>query len=253
MPRPSHLRVTEGVSHGVPMEGTDRRVAYFANVRFPTEKAHGIQIAQACEALGKKCNLVLIVPYRPSNLITQEPYEYYGVSRTFSIRWVQSPDFLAFGALGFLMTQIIFLIRARKVVRDERSQAVYTRDLLAPFFIPNSVVEIHDLPRAGRSLYGHIWRRARLLITKTSFLRYDIIERCGVLAAKIIVLPNGIDLRRFEVPSRDRARAETGLPGAARIALYAGSFHDWKGIDIFLGAAGILPEVLFVAVGASGH
>jgi len=57
------------------------------------------------------------------------------------------------------------------------------------------------------------------------------------LKAPCFVLPNGLGLREFaDLPEKDRARTNLGLPFDAAITLYLGRLHARKGLDILLKA-----------------
>ena len=89
------------------------KILYIANVRIPTEKAHGFAIMKMCEAMGKAGNEVkLVIPWR-LNHIDADPYAYYGVENTFTIRRLPSIDLVTLlGRLGFLIESISFAISA---------------------------------------------------------------------------------------------------------------------------------------------
>ena len=84
------------------------KILYIANIRLPTEKAHGIQIMKMCEAfadIGHKVEL--IVPWR-FNFIKIEPFEYYGVKKNFKITKLPSLDLVWLGRIGFWAQSFTF-------------------------------------------------------------------------------------------------------------------------------------------------
>ena len=59
------------------------KILYLAQIRLPTEKAHGIQIMKTCEAFAEQgAEVVLVVPSHRGD-IRQDPFEYYRVKRNF--------------------------------------------------------------------------------------------------------------------------------------------------------------------------
>ena len=85
---------------------------YIANVRIPTEKAHGIQIAKMCEALANfDIKIELIIPKR-KNFITESIFNYYGVKNIFSVKKIFFLDFIIFskalGKLAFFLESFSF-------------------------------------------------------------------------------------------------------------------------------------------------
>ena len=76
----------------------------------------------------------------------------------------------------------------------------------------------------------------------------------GFDPAKIVVIRNGVDLRRFErPPDAGRLRRELGVPPTSRIVAVASRLHPLKGIHHFLEAAAIVgrgfPDVRFLVIG----
>ena len=72
------------------------KIIYIANIRLPTEKAHGIQIMKMAEALANQgINLELLVPARRNDL-TEDPFAFYGIKKNFQIKKVACLDFLRF-------------------------------------------------------------------------------------------------------------------------------------------------------------
>lgn len=70
----------------------------------------------------------------------------------------------------------------------------------------------------------------------------------------VCVARNGIDMSRFpQVPDAVEARRTLVIPEGSLVVAYVGSFgryNSWKGIEIFLDAARLLPDYIFLAVGA---
>src|SRR5438105_408941 len=97
---------------------TDRKkIYYLANVRLPTEKAHGIQIMKTCEALARLgIDLELIVPRR-RNPIVQEPFSFYQVEKNFKITQLPCWDLVSsnrLGAVGFWIESWTFYRSVKK-------------------------------------------------------------------------------------------------------------------------------------------
>ncbi|MBN2472710.1 MAG: hypothetical protein JXN59_18445, partial [Anaerolineae bacterium] len=71
---------------------------YLAPVRLPTEKAHGLQMVQNCEALaaaGAEVTLYPATRFQPPELRGRDIWSVYGVPRgTFGLRYVPTLDVL---------------------------------------------------------------------------------------------------------------------------------------------------------------
>lgn len=228
-------------------------IAYLANVRMPTEKAHGLQIAKTIEALTNLGVFVrLIVPKR-ENLIIETPEMYYGLRTSFPITYVPVFDTVRFGQLGFLVESISFALRAVREIR-KGYEYIYGRDeipmLVVSYFTKTPLVwESHtgSWNLAARVLV----RKAEKLVVISEGLK-DFYVSKGVPKEKIVVAPDGIDLADFRyVPTKEEARAALSLPQDKPIALYVGKLDSGKGVDTLGEAAAHLPKVLVVAIGGS--
>lgn len=96
--------------------------------------------------------------------------------------------------------------------------------------------------RLTRGLESHVVAQADAVVTICEGLRRDLIAR-GIDAARITVMPNGVDLDMFGTPvPRDAALAdELGL-GSGPVIGFIGSFYDYEGIDDLIAAMAMLIE-----------
>lgn len=228
-------------------------IFYIANVRLPTEKAHGMQIMKSCEALARAGSHVeLIIPKR-KNPMKADPFVYYAVERNFTIRSLPVLDTVRFGRLGFLIELLSFLTMARRYMIGKQG-VVYTRDLGAGVFFPNAALETHSIPRTLGFFRRAIFRRARAHFVLTSFIKERLIA-IGIPMQRIALAPDSVDLDLFDIPlTKTTARERLHLPQDKKIVLYAGSLflYDWKGVDVFLEAAKEFKEDhLFLLVGGN--
>ncbi|MDD4477042.1 MAG: glycosyltransferase family 4 protein [Patescibacteria group bacterium] len=237
------------------------KLVYIANVRLPTEKAHGLQIIKMCEnfakasKFGENLDVELVVPKR-FNRIKEDIFLFYNVKRNFKITKI--PCFGLFSANGFLgmiyfLTQTVsFLFVARLHLLFSRFDILYTREQIAGLFYKNFVLEIHSLPKKITFFHKIIWQRANKLVVLTNYIK-EIIVKNGVANDKILVEADAVDLNEFDIPiSQKEARKKIGLPLNKKIILYAGSLtlFDWKGVDIILQAAKFINNnCMFVLVG----
>jgi len=69
--------------------------------------------------------------------------------------------------------------------------------------------------------------------------------------AAYLVEPNGVDISAFAQISQQEARGRLELPAEGDIALYAGRFFAWKGLEILPEAARLTPEISWRLVGGT--
>lgn len=217
------------------------KILYLANIRLPTEKAHGIQIMKMCEAFARTgAQIELVVPKR-YNAIVADPFDYYGVERIFTITTLPTPDFVKWGRAGFLIQAVHFARLARQHLRRTKPDVVYSRDKVVLLLLPQTtpfVWEIHTgEPRRVVRMLG---KRAKAIVTITNSLAVEC-NSFGISREKIIVAHDAVDLRQFSVSiSQKEARHKLGLPSNKHLVLYTGHLYSHKGADIFAQAAKFL-------------
>lgn len=232
------------------------KIYYLANARMPTEKAHGIQIVKMSEALrATGADLTLVVPRRGRAASLKEFYNL--ASDIPLVRLPVLPYGWSFwlGSFSFMLSVFVFLL-SRKMVGERF--LVYTIDMdqfsfaLLPFLGVPYFVEIHDAKRCG-ILFHWLFSRARGVLTINYIIKKKLCERFGMPEQKVLVAPNGISREFFEAADikTEDARRAAGLPQGKHIALYAGQFYAWKGLEIFADAARRAPDLLWYLAGGT--
>lgn len=157
---------------------------------------------------------------------------------------------------------------ARYLVRN-RVQLVHTHGFYAnSFALPPAWLARTSVRIASIRDDGTVWTPAQRAVERMAcrladctVVNADIIRRRllkqGWDADRITVIPNGVDLARFDKPNLGSAlRRELGLPADALLVGVLARLAPCKGIEIFLDAAQAvasrLPDVRFLVVGDEG-
>jgi PEP-CTERM/exosortase A-associated glycosyltransferase len=95
--------------------------------------------------------------------------------------------------------------------------------------------------RATHALETYVFRRAQAVTTICEGLREDIVRR-GIAADKVTVIPNAVDIQRFQFAggADPELREELGLAGKTVLG-FIGSFYAYEGLPLLLEA---LPKIL---------
>jgi len=226
---------------------------YIANIRLPTEKAHGIQIMKTCEALADAgVNVELVVPRR-KNHIRENPFEYYGVDQSFKVTYLWCLDLVKWGRFGYWIEMLTFAERTVWHVLFKKG-TFYTRDEFLAFYLKligkKVTWEVHMGQKNFFALLL-VWLKVPMVVISDGLK--DLYISLGVNPKNIQVIPDGVDLNLFNKKiTRREARDRLGLSESAKIVVYTGSLYPWKGVDILAEAAKILPaETLVVFVGGT--
>lgn len=224
-----------------------QRLIYIANIRLPTEKAHGIQIMKTCEALARQGAEVELVVPRRLNHIKDDPFAFYGVAKNFKIIRLWCLDLISldiFGALGFWIESWTFYRSVKKYLNKQSGAIYYTRDLPMAYWLSKEVspvfYEIHTLPDRISSKYKEVWERCKGLIVISGGLKNALLKQ-GVAESKILVAHDAVDLRQFKInETKEECRKKLGLPPDDKIVIYTGHLYEWKGAEVLIEAAGEL-------------
>ena len=243
---------------------------YLANIRIPTEKAHGFQIMKMAEAFSKAgINLELVLPTKKNQEFKGiDPFNHYQVKNNFQLIHIFcfDPDWLIKPFSGiyikfqifFFSVSLFFYLLFKK---DKEDYIFYTRDEyllpLLQLFTKKMIWEGHSLPR-NKKYYLKYFKRCHKITVLTKQLKNNLIE-LGIEADKILVTPDAVDLKTFDLDlSKEEARKKLGLPQNKIILGYTGTFETKnmdKGISDIFQALKIINQteqnLIFVAVGGS--
>ncbi|MBI2406657.1 MAG: glycosyltransferase family 4 protein [Candidatus Harrisonbacteria bacterium] len=234
------------------------KLAYIANIRLPTEKAHGAQIMNMCAAFAAAGHEVTLVVPRRRNALIADPFDFYGVPRNFAVKKLWCLDFLALPFLkriGFMLESMCFLGALQLYALFRKTDVYYTRDLsIAAGLLTRRPLfyEIHSLPERDTWLHRRACWRASGIIVISEGLRKELIVR-GATAQKVLLARDAVDIARFDVTlDRFQCRKKLGLPLDRKIIVYTGHLYGWKGADVFARAAAELPpDTLVYIVGGT--
>ena len=246
------------------------RILYLADIRFPLERANGIQSMETCHALASRGHVVTMAVRPDTQTPSRDPFAFYGLPRIEGLRIETAA--VAGPPLARRMGYLAFAI-GRSLGRA-RQDLIFTRDLaLAALLLrtPASwrapvVYEAHGLaaetaealpalvsgagaasPAKIRRLAARdarVWRHADGYVTITAGLKQEL-ERRFNPRDHVAVVPDG---------TRAVGQRAEGLGIGQRAGFtigYAGHLYPWKGVDIVIEAIAALPDTRGLIIG--GH
>lgn len=230
------------------------KITYLANIRLPTEKAHGAQIMAMSEALADAgAEVSLVVPKR-HNVIKDDPFVYYGSKQNFTLSYLEGGNLPSFKPekLNHFLNSFFFPVKAilgGKLTGD----IIYTRDPLTALILGLAgylvVYEDHGWPK-NKLIYKLCVSKARGVIALTQGVANEYKKNKLFLPA--IVAHDGIWAAVLDQSiSQETARQKLGWNLTDQLVVYTGSLglYDWKGVDVLLETATLVPEVKVVLVG----
>jgi len=229
------------------------QITFVSQARFPTEKAHGHQIAQVCAALSLLGHAVTIVAPDVANTVHKDAQAYYGLAEPLSV--VRLPTFDGHrawwvpGALVFFFTMRSYAKALRMWLSAHPTHLIYTRSShLLPALLSAQtpvVLELHTLPRRTQRFLSDC-RRCAMVVCLTEPMRRELLS-WGLPADRVMVEGDGVDPLKFAVlPSQKEARGQWGLSVDRKVIVYVGSLVTRgtieKGVRELIIAAALLKQ-----------
>ncbi len=242
------------------------KVALIAPTEIPARRANTIQVMKMAQALVTCGHSVTVISPASGKLAQarkpgwEELAAHYGLQCPFPVTWLRAAPSLR---------RYDYAMRAVRAARKGEFDLVYTRLVQAAAFASllgtPTILEVHDLPR-GRSPSAGVrlfikGRGRRRLVAITRALANDLAQQFKIpgpeAGAFTVVLPDGVDLERFENLPEPRA-ARLALHSQATFknieperftAGYTGHLYTGRGAEFMLDLAERLPEVQFLLVG----
>ena len=239
-----------------------KKIAYLTNTRFPTDKAHGLQICKTCEAFAE--NNIKVLLFHPGRELSeiekgkQDLLKYYGIKTGFKIRRLYNLDIFRIKNIlpekifPFFYVAHAFLwgLFAAAATRPEQASLYYTRDITIAFWLVllglPTAFEGHTAPgRLQKRLLPFISKKPvfKALILTSSFLS-PLFEKCGISSGKIIISHHGFSPELFKnLPDKEACRKKLGLPAEKKIMGYIGRFRS---VDTDKGVADLIEMMPFL-------
>jgi glycosyltransferase involved in cell wall biosynthesis len=244
------------------------RILYFADIRFPLERANGIQTMETCHALAMRGHDVRLVVRPDTHSPTRDPFDYYGLphSRRLVVERVpvSGPQFARRVAyLSFAAGRVMGPGRADMLMtRDLGTAAILSRlprAVRAPFvyeshgYAPDVAAALPELVTTARApgvarlkrlarREVAVWRAADGYVTITAGLIRMLEKKFGSRPHTAVV-PDGVRMNSTgRHPEPPEAQAVVG---------YAGHLYPWKGVDLLLEAIARTSRASALIVG--GH
>jgi glycosyltransferase involved in cell wall biosynthesis len=252
------------------------RILYFADIRFPLERANGIQTMETCHALARRGNSVQLVVRPDTERPARDPFLYYALPRLERFVIEQAPvsgPQLArrLGYLAFVAGRAIGKARAEVLMTRDLGVAALLcampRGMRSPLvyeshgYAPEVAAALPDLlataERPGASKLARlarreaqVWHGAEGYVTITAGLAQDLTARHGT-RPQVAVVPDGVRLSG-NTTTRGFRRTEEGASTPPPIVCYAGHLYAWKGVDVLLEALARIPDAHGLIVGGHG-
>lgn len=234
------------------------RILYLADLRFPLERAAGLQTFETCRALAARDHDVTLFVRRDLANPPRDPWAFYDAPRDDRLRIVAAPwtpaaarrpSYLALAALR-AMGRMPDVVLTRDLAVAHLLLSPGLSRLRAPVvyeshgYAPAIAVELARLrpqaaPRPAQlarlmSRERRVWRRAHGYVTLTRVHQQELEDRFGT-RLNAAVIPDGVRLEAHADAPADPP------PDGPPLAVYLGRLHPWTGVDVLIDALPGLP------------
>jgi len=223
-----------------------KKLVFIANIRLPTEKAHGLAVMKMCEAFANQgIETTLVVPRR-LNRVKVDPFEYYEIERVFKLKRLPSLDLVWFGKLGFLIQWFSFAKMVALYSIIHKDDIYYGRDELSLLFVNflgrKIFWEAHNMK--DNWIVRNLIKNAQGVVSINKELENHYVG-LGAARDKSLVVPSGVDLGMFESVTARKVdlRKKLNLPTDKKIVAYVGRLNAMghsKGLEGIDSAFGFL-------------
>ena len=249
--------------------GKRLRVLLFTNLfPNPVDQTRGIFTEQLARELMEICDVTVVcpLPWFPRwSFLRRFPrwYEFAEVPAVYSVNGVQvhSPKYLILPRiseplLGMLMFAGTFLT-VRKLHRQSPFDVINSMWLYPDSVAAGWIAKLLGIPMVPTALGCDVNRmlresgkrnqilsmleRSRSITAVSDSLRDGMISN-GVPAARITIIPNGVNGKLFHIRDRQAVRLALDLPADKKIIVYVGRLSEEKGLPTLIEAAGLLQK-----------
>ncbi len=227
------------------------KVAYVASPKIFSRGASSIEVMRMAQAMAKVgYDVELIIPYNGKE---DGIYDYYGIERLFSIKFIPSAPGLSTRHLVHGFQSAFYTAKRRGgfdiVLSRNLFYALLSTRLLQ---IPTIYDAHHPIPHSIARMAFKLFKDSKYLIRFVAISK-GIGKLClglGLPEEKLIIAPNGVDLERFaNKPTKNEARTRLGLPLDKRIISHIGNIYPGRGIDLLIEAMEEFKDTLLLIVG----
>lgn len=234
----------------------------------PSKRAQALQVAQVAGAFARAGVATTLVHAKRTHTMAlpegESLWDYYGVRanpepEAVAVSNLDTIDFFP-RWLQYVPARIqewSFYRSAARLIREQYSDAIVlsreveTARALLRSGVSRVFLEVHRVPggRLRRTWLEETARSALGVLAISGGVAEDLVAM-GLPADRIRVEHDGFEPGRFANRlNKVEARRSLGLPEDRPIAVYTGGLMEWKGVDLLVDAARLLPKVLFVIVG----
>ena len=191
------------------------KILYIANIRFPSNRAHAVQMVNMCNAFSEiGAEVLFAVSDRDTNIL-ESPEEYYGTRLKFEVKKYKVGNLLKGKALTFHLSSIWLFLKVFMSYRKKTFDLVFSREELLIFlfslFVKAEKLAWESHQAKNNFLVRRLMKKGVHCICISEGIKNFYIST-GICEDKLHVAHDGIDSSFFDVSlSKNEAKLNLGL------------------------------------------
>jgi len=215
------------------------KITYIAEISLTNRSAYTHHVLKMCDALSKKGNIELIIPFAKRNVNLNKIKKNFLIKtkKNFLIRSILKVNIKNF------LKRFLFGFKAANFLRSNNSEIIISRSLTASFFLcifrVYHYLEIHtELKGLTKFLFINLncinskYLKKIILISKSLSKKFTSIKK-----KKILILHDAVDIKDFRYKPKNTKLIKS--------VTYVGSFYKGKGVDLILQLANKFEGISF--------
>jgi glycosyltransferase involved in cell wall biosynthesis len=215
------------------------KITYIAEISLTNRSAYTHHVLKMCDALSKKGNIELIIPFVKRNVNFNKIKKNFLIKtkKNFLIRSILNANIKNF------LNRFLFGFKVAKFLRSNNSEIIISRSLTTSFFLcifrVYHYLEIHtELKGLTKFLFINLncinsnYLKKIILISKSLSKKFTSIKK-----KKILVLHDAVDIKDFRYKPKNTKLIKS--------VTYVGSFYKGKGVDLILELANKFKRISF--------
>lgn len=231
------------------------KIAYLANIRFPSERAHSAQIAHMCQSFtenGLEVDLIVSLRSKEGKAGIEERY---GFKPNFNFFRIQHVMFSRKIKMVYYLSNIFFALNYLLRFRRYSHDVIFSRDefllfILLPFVSNKKIIwESHDI---RLNIFARYLIKRNVFHVVTSRGLFDDYKDFGGNDSNLLLAHNSVDESFYaKLETKEEARKRLGIGLEQRVVMYIGGLDAWKGVEEFMEASRLCHEAAFVIIGGN--
>jgi glycosyltransferase involved in cell wall biosynthesis len=229
------------------------KLAYLANLRFPSKRAHSLQIAHTCQAFSEN-GLQIDLFVNSRRICSKSEIDiFFGLDSKFSVIYVPFKLFFPTIKISFYIGELLFTTLFLLLADRKKYTFFYSRSEWVLYFLSFLIEHQKIVWESHEATYNFPARRllkkgVKCVVISEGIEKFYLEKNTDI--SQLLVAHDAVDGSFFaDLMPKEKAKEQLGLSGYEKVVMYIGGFDEWKGTDTFLQSSNHDNSFTYVAIG----